>query len=204
MYADASGHYVFVNNGDDGLFRQWQHHGEGGRAVAAAGARFHGRLAGRGLRRGRRDGSALHRRRGRRLLAVLGEAGRRRRSGAKIDRVDGPNGLKADIEGVEVWAGKDGKGFIVLSNQGADNYAVYRREGDNAFVGMLPHRRGPGARHRRRVGDRRPRRGRARRSARASRTGCSSCRTGATSRRASARTSSSCPGATSRQRSGSR
>ncbi len=72
--------------------------------------------------------------------------------------MDGPNGLKADIEGVEIWAGKDGKGFIVLSNQGADNYAVYRREGDNAFVGPLPHRRGPGARHRRRVGDGRPRR----------------------------------------------
>jgi 3-phytase len=25
----------------------------------------------------------------------------------------------------------------VLSNQGADNYAVYRREGDNAFVGIF-------------------------------------------------------------------
>jgi 3-phytase len=55
----------------------------------------------------------------------------------EIDRVDGANGLEADIEGVEIWAGKDGKGFIVLSNQGADNYAVYRREGDNAFVGLF-------------------------------------------------------------------
>ena len=35
------------------------------------------------------------------------------------------------------WAGRDGRGFIVLSNQGADNYAVYRREGDNAFVGIF-------------------------------------------------------------------
>ncbi len=55
----------------------------------------------------------------------------------EIDRVDGPNGLKADIEGISVWSGKDGKGFIVLSNQGSDNYAVYRREGDNAFVGLF-------------------------------------------------------------------
>jgi 3-phytase len=51
--------------------------------------------------------------------------------------VDGPNGLQADIEGVEIWAGADGSGYLVLSNQGADNYAVYRREGDNAFVGLF-------------------------------------------------------------------
>ena len=55
----------------------------------------------------------------------------------EVDRVDGPNGLKDDIEGISVWSGKDGKGFIVLSNQGSDNYAVYRREGDNAFVGSF-------------------------------------------------------------------
>ncbi len=51
--------------------------------------------------------------------------------------MDSPNGIKADIEGVEIWAGPDGRGFIVLSNQGADNYAVYRREGDNAYVGSF-------------------------------------------------------------------
>jgi 3-phytase len=53
----------------------------------------------------------------------------------EIDRVDGPNGLVADIEGVSIWRGEDGRGYLVLSNQGADNFAVYRREGDNAFVG---------------------------------------------------------------------
>jgi 3-phytase len=51
--------------------------------------------------------------------------------------VDGPNGLVADIEGVSIWRGKDGRGYLVLSNQGADNFAVYRREGDNAFVGIF-------------------------------------------------------------------
>jgi 3-phytase len=55
----------------------------------------------------------------------------------EIDRVDGRNGLQADIEGLEIWAGADGKGFIVLSSQGADDYAVYRREGDNAYVGSF-------------------------------------------------------------------
>ena len=59
--------------------------------------------------------------------------------------MESANGIEADIEGVSIWRGKDGKGFIVLSNQGADSYAVYRLEGDNAFVGHIPHRRGPGA-----------------------------------------------------------
>jgi 3-phytase len=38
---------------------------------------------------------------------------------------------------VSIWQGKSGKGYVVLSNQGADNYAVYRLEGDNAFVGLF-------------------------------------------------------------------
>jgi 3-phytase len=66
--------------------------------------------------------------------SALPDGGSERR---EIDRVDGPNGLKADIEGVGIWAGTDGKGYLVVSNQGADNYAVYRREGDNAFVGLF-------------------------------------------------------------------
>ncbi|MGH8721827.1 MAG: phytase, partial [Burkholderiales bacterium] len=55
----------------------------------------------------------------------------------EIDRVDGPNGLVADIEGVAIWRGEGGKGFLILSNQGADNYAVYRLEGANAFMGLF-------------------------------------------------------------------
>ena len=59
MYADASGYYVFVNNNDDGLYRQWKITAEGGRAVAAAGARIHGRFDCGRLCGGRRDRSAL-------------------------------------------------------------------------------------------------------------------------------------------------
>ena len=66
--------------------------------------------------------------------SALPDGGSARR---EIDRVDGANGLKADIEGVSIWHGKDGKGYVVLSTQGANNYAVYRLEGDNAFVGLF-------------------------------------------------------------------
>ena len=137
MYADASGMYVFVNNGDDGLYRQWRitapgRQGGGASRCGISRSARRPRAAPRTTRPARStspkrtaDSSGIPRK---------PDGGTARR---EIDRVDGPNGLKADIEGVAIWAGQDGKGFIVLSNQGADNYAVYRREGDNAFVGIF-------------------------------------------------------------------
>ncbi len=53
-----------------------------------------------------------------------------------VDKVEGGN-LSADAEGVSIYYGADGKGFVVLSNQGEDNYAVFRREGANEFVGKF-------------------------------------------------------------------
>jgi len=55
----------------------------------------------------------------------------------EVDRVGGPNGLKEDLEGVAIWYGAGGQGYVVLSNQGASNYAVYRREGNNEFIGIF-------------------------------------------------------------------
>lgn len=136
MYAGPSGHYVFVNNGDDGLHRQWRVTASGGRAVAQqvrdipVGSQAEGCAADDetgALYIAEEDGGFFR-------YSALPDGGTERR---EIDRVDGPNGLKADIEGVGIWTGRDGKGYIVLSNQGADNYAVYRREGDNAFVGLF-------------------------------------------------------------------
>lgn len=136
MYAGSSGHYVFVNNADDGLHRQWRVTAEGGKAVAErmrdipVGSKAEGCAADDetgSLYIAEEDGGFF-----RYSAQPDGGSGRR-----EIDRVDGPNGLKGDIEGVEIWAGRDGNGYLVLSNQGADNYAVYRREGDNTFVGLF-------------------------------------------------------------------
>jgi 3-phytase len=136
MYADASGFYVFVNDGDDGLFRQWRITARGGKAVGEQVREFPVGSQAEGCATDDETGA----------LYIAEEDGGFFRYSAKpdggaarteIDRVDGPNGLMADIEGVEIWAGTDGKGFIVLSNQGADNYAVYRREGKNAYVGSF-------------------------------------------------------------------
>ena len=134
--ADGSGHYVFVNNGGDGIYRQWRITAKDGRAIAEQVREFKVGSQAEGCVADDETGS----------LYVAEEAGGFFRYSARpdggaerreIDRVDGPNGLVADIEGMSIWRGKDGKGFIVLSNQGADNYAVYRLEGDNAFVGIF-------------------------------------------------------------------
>ena len=45
--------------------------------------------------------------------------------------------LKDDIEGVSLYAKADGTGYLVVSSQGNDSYALFRREGDNAYVGSF-------------------------------------------------------------------
>lgn len=51
-----------------------------------------------------------------------------------VDSVEDGN-LTADIEGVAIYYGSNGDGYIVASNQGADNYLLYERQGDNRFIG---------------------------------------------------------------------
>ncbi len=60
------------------------------------------------------------------------DAGSERR---QLDATAEGGHLAPDVEGVGIFRGKDGAGYLVVSNQGADNYAVYRRQGDNAFIG---------------------------------------------------------------------
>jgi 3-phytase len=45
--------------------------------------------------------------------------------------------LKDDMEGMGLYAMAGGKGYLVVSSQGNDSYAVFRREGDNAYVGSF-------------------------------------------------------------------
>jgi 3-phytase len=50
--------------------------------------------------------------------------------------VDNP-ALKDDLEGVGLYAQAGGKGYLVVSSQGNNSYALFRREGDNAYVGSF-------------------------------------------------------------------
>lgn len=54
-----------------------------------------------------------------------------------IARVGENPALKDDLEGVGLYAQAGGKGYLVLSSQGNNTYAVFRREGGNAYVGSF-------------------------------------------------------------------
>jgi 3-phytase len=45
--------------------------------------------------------------------------------------------MKDDLEGVGLYARPDGTGYLVLSSQGNNTYAVFKREGTNAYVGSF-------------------------------------------------------------------
>ena len=43
--------------------------------------------------------------------------------------------LAGDIEGMAIYYGPGENGYLVVSDQGINSYALYRREGDNAYLG---------------------------------------------------------------------
>lgn len=45
--------------------------------------------------------------------------------------------LTDDVEGLALYYGPEGSGYLMASNQGADSYAVYERAGDNRFLGIF-------------------------------------------------------------------
>jgi 3-phytase len=49
----------------------------------------------------------------------------------------GEHGLAGDVEGLAIYYLPGGKGYLLVSNQGKDNFKVYRREGDHAFLGTF-------------------------------------------------------------------
>lgn len=136
MSPRTGAHFVFVNDSGNGKVRQWQLKDEGGRLAAELVREF---SVGHQAEGCAADDELAH-------LYVAEEDGGFWRYSAEpdggairmeIDRVNGANGLVADIEGVAIWYGPGGRGYIVLSNQGASNFAVYRREGNNAFIGLF-------------------------------------------------------------------
>jgi 3-phytase len=126
--------YVFINDPDKGDFRQWE--------VEAVGNKLGGKLVREFTVGTQAEGCVADDETGALYIAeedvglwrygAEPDAGTDRR---QLDSTGEGGHLTADAEGVAIFRGKDGAGYLVLSNQGADNYAVYRREGDNAFIG---------------------------------------------------------------------
>ncbi len=54
-----------------------------------------------------------------------------------IATVEGNDALKDDLEGIGLYDLGDGRGYLVLSSQGNNTYAIFRREGANEYVGSF-------------------------------------------------------------------
>jgi 3-phytase len=137
MYTSAASgeFYVFVNESGEGTFRQWRLFDNGEGKVAAeqvrefpVGSQSEGCVADDelGFLYVGEENRALWK------YSAEPDGGTDR---VMIDSTGDDGRLEADVEGVALWLGENGSGYLVASNQGADNYAVYRREGDNAYVG---------------------------------------------------------------------
>lgn len=128
-------HYLFVNDADTGLMRQWRLEERRGRVRATrvrdvqVGSQAEGCVADDELGWlyvGEEDTGLW------KYGAEPGTGSTR----TAVDRTEGGH-LTADVEGMSLWRGANGTGYLVVSNQGEDNYAVYRREGANEFVGKF-------------------------------------------------------------------
>ncbi|MEO3813997.1 phytase [Sphaerisporangium sp. B11E5] len=49
----------------------------------------------------------------------------------------GGHNLTADAEGVTIYYGNHGKGYLIASSQGSDTFAVYDRRGRNPYIGSF-------------------------------------------------------------------
>ena len=60
-------------------------------------------------------------------------------TGTLIDRVrfEGGENLTDDAEGLTIYYGKDGTGYLLASSQGDSTFAAYTREGNNEFLGRF-------------------------------------------------------------------
>ncbi|MFF5206591.1 phytase [Streptosporangium sp. NPDC000396] len=54
-----------------------------------------------------------------------------------VDPGYGGTHLTADAEGLTIYHGKDGRGYLIASSQGDDTFAVYNRGGRNTYIGSF-------------------------------------------------------------------
>ena len=127
--------YVFVND-TDGLVRQWLLRDAGNGRVGAelvrefsVGSQTEGCVA---------DDAGGHLYVGEENVAIWKysaepDGGEQRQM---VDDIEGGN-LTGDIEGMAIYHGPGASGYLVVSDQGIDSFALYRREGDNAWLGRF-------------------------------------------------------------------
>ena len=128
--------YVFVN-GDDTRKRQWELVDAGNgrvRAELRRDMRFDSQTEGcmaddaEGALYVNEEDAALWR------MSAAPDGGDAK---AAVDRVDANPAIKDDLEGLGLYDLGGGRGYFVVSSQGNDTYAVYRREGEQEYLGSF-------------------------------------------------------------------
>jgi 3-phytase len=137
MYHSArnGAYYVLANDSVDGKLRQWKLVERGGKVgidlarEIAVGSQAEGCAA---------DDELGHLYVAEEDVGLWKYAAEPDAGNARTSLDDVKNGhLTDDVEGVAIWYGANGTGFLIVSNQGEDNYAVYRREGANEHLGKF-------------------------------------------------------------------
>jgi 3-phytase len=136
MHRSKGGDYYVIVNDTDGVVKQWQLEDSGTQSISARmvrefqmGSQTEGCVADDGtgaLYIGEEDVGFWK-------YSAAPDGGDAR---TLVDNVDDGN-LTADVEGMAIHYGPGTKGYLVVSNQGADNYALYERDGDNRFLGIF-------------------------------------------------------------------
>lgn len=144
MYRSAvSGKFYVILNSELGEVEQWELFDNGKGAVSA-----------RQVRRfevgSQTEGCVADDERGRLYIGEEGkgiwaygaepDAGEGRMA---VDTTDADGHLVADVEGLAIYHAADGRGYLIASSQGNSTFAVYRREGDNEYLGSFTIVPGP-------------------------------------------------------------
>jgi 3-phytase len=137
MYRSASGKTYVLINDTDGRMRQWE-------LIARPGGTVTSKLV-RDLKFDTQaEGCVADDELGALYVAEedvgLWKLGAEPKTGAAKTMIaavaDNP-ALKDDLEGVGLYAQSRGRGYIVVSSQGNNTYALFRRDGNNAYVGSF-------------------------------------------------------------------
>lgn len=136
MYRNRTGDYfVFANDADSGNYKQWKLQARGNKVGAtvvrelAVGSQAEGCAADDATGRlyiAEEDVGLW------RYCAEPNGSSER----VAIDTVKGGH-LADDAEGVTIFYGAGKQGYLIVSSQGSNDYNVYRRDGDNAFIGKF-------------------------------------------------------------------
>lgn len=127
--------YVFMNDSPSGMYKQWALNAAGNHVAARVVREFNVGTQAEGCAADDATGALYIAEEDVGLWRYEAEPDGADRRLPLDNTKDGH--LKADVEGVAIYYGPGAEGYVIVSNQGNDDYAVYRRGGKNEFIGRF-------------------------------------------------------------------